>query len=189
MYSSVHIFFYLSEQQPTMRKFLFLLLIMTAIQGYAIDYSMQPTKGGQLYFVHPHRLVCLNKPAKPLSIDFTYLTTDTFVTINMTVTTRALLQADSIVFHTDLCRQRSDFTTFYIEKHCGQWQQRYSCKVPFEFWGKAYQSGTPLCINLYGREQNLSYAYPKRQWPKKSKRLNDIVHTITLNLPTAIEKQ
>ena len=154
--------------------------ILFAQDKWSKKYIMQPRENDILYFILPFDVPCAEKYAKS-NIDVTYISSDSLLTVKMSVTTPHILQIDSICMDSDLRYSVKDPVVLFIEKEKRQWLHRISFRLPYKDWKKLYEIHRPYDILVYTSDHTFQYAFTNKKWKSERIGMSELFRMIEYN--------
>lgn len=170
-----------------MKKFQILILSLLSfayVSAVGLDdrYVVKTIDNGQLYFIMPFDIPALAPKTTSLSADITYLTTNDYVTMNVSVWSKDEWVADSIILLEGGNRLDISYQTFFVEMEGKQWLHRYSLRYPLDILIHMYSCSDPYVLCFYTNGRQIQYSFSARSWQKEQKWMNPILHMILRNM-------
>lgn len=168
-----------------MKKIVLILFVLSFHILFAQDkwnkkYIMQTRENDILYFILPFDVPCAEKYNKS-NIDVTYISSDSLLTVKMSIITPHILQIDSICMDSDLRYSVKNPVVLFIEKEKRQWLHRISFRLHYKDWKKLYETQRPYDILVYTSEHTFQYAFPDKKWKSEHIWMSELFKIIEYN--------
>lgn len=141
---------------------------------------MQPRENDILYFILPFDVPCSEKYDKT-SLDVTYISSDSLLTVKMSILTPLVLQIDSISICSDSCYSIKNPDVLFLEKEKRQWLHRISFRLHYSTWKKLYEKQQPYDILVHTANHTFQYAFSDKKWKSERMGMSELFRMIEYN--------
>lgn len=151
-----------------MKAFVCLVFVMSSISLFSQNklsekYVMRPRENDIIYFILPFEVPCAERYDNA-SMDVTYITSESKLTVNMSIKTPYILQIDSMSICSGIHYPVENLVVLFLEKEKRQWLHRISFRLDYDVWKKLYQAKQPYDILVYTSGHMFQYAFPEKRW-------------------------
>jgi hypothetical protein len=141
-------------------------------QNISKYYNSVIQQNGTLYFILPQE--GFNNNSADFIYDLTYLTSLDSVTLNFSIITEKVIEADSIRLISDSVSIPVHVTRLFVEPRKSKWHARYTSKILFSSLDSFYSGKTPPVISVFTGKEKIELNIQPGKWNK----LSGITHRI-----------